>query len=118
MVNVASTAQQLSDDYAGLGNWIGLATVNGGDPSGPPVEVPTGAAGYGRVQTTWSPSGGGINVGSTVTISAPAGEYKFAILCTASDPTQQGDKLIDYCEIDAILNNDGTVVVTPQYTQT
>jgi hypothetical protein len=116
MVNVPSTAQTLSNDYAGLGSWIGLAT--GGDPSGRPVEIPTGASGYARVQTTWSPSGGGVNVGSAVTISAPPGEYKFAILCAESDPTQPGDKLIDYTNIDAILNTDGTVVVTPQYTQT
>jgi hypothetical protein len=118
MVNVASTAQTLSNDFAGLAGWIGLATENGGDPSGPPVEIPTGAAGYGRAQITWNPSGGGVNVGNPVTISAPAGEYKFAILCTESDPTKQDDKLIDYCNIDAILNTDGTVVVTPQYTQT
>jgi hypothetical protein len=116
MINVESTAQTLSNDYAALGNWIGLAT--GGGPSGAPLEVPTGASGYARVQTTWSPQGGGVNVGSAVTISAPAGEYKFALLCSQSDPTQQGDKLIDYTNIDAILNTDGTVVVTPQYTQT
>jgi hypothetical protein len=119
MVNVASTAQTLSNDYAGLADWIGLATVNGQDPSGSPVEVPTGAANYGRVQTTWNPSGGGVNVGAAVTISAPAGEYTFAILCTQSDPMKPDDKLIDYCNINgAILNNDGEIVVTPTYTQT
>jgi hypothetical protein len=119
MVNVASTAQTLSNDYAGLGDWIGLATVDGGNPSGPPAEVPTGASGYARAQTTWSPSGGGVNVGTAVTISAPPGEYTFAILCTQSDPNQPGDKVIDYCKISgAILNNDGQIVVTPTYTQT
>jgi hypothetical protein len=118
MVNVASTAQELSDYFGGLGGWIGLATANPADQSGSPLEIPTGASGYSRVQTTWTSSGGGVNVGEAVTISAPAGEYKFVILCTKSDPTQQGDKLIDYCPIDALLNTDGTVVVTPQYTQT
>jgi hypothetical protein len=118
MVNVASTAQKLSNDYAGLGDWIGLATVDGGDQSASPVEVPTGASGYARAQTTWSPNGGGVNLGTAVTISAPPGEYNFAILCTQSDPSQPGDTLIDYCKIDAILNTDGQIVVIPQYTQT
>ena len=118
MINVASTAQTLSNDYAVLAGWIGLATPNGQDPSGPPVEIPAGASGYRRAQITWNPSGGGVNIGNAVEISAPAGEYKFAILCTESDPTQPGDRLIDYCAIDAQLNSDGTVVVTPQYTQT
>jgi hypothetical protein len=118
MVNIASTAQALSDDFAGLADWIGLATVKGGDSSGSPVEIPQGASGYGRVQTQWTSSGGGVNVGLAVTISAPPGEYKFAILCTKSGPDQPGDKLIDYCAIDAQLNTDGTVIVTPQYTQT
>jgi hypothetical protein len=118
MVNVASTAQTLSNDYTDLGDWIGLASVDGSNPTGPPVEVPTGASGYGRVQTHWSPSGGGVNVGAAVTISAPPGEYKFAILCKKSDPTQMGDAMVDYCQIDAILNTDGQIVVVPTYTQT
>jgi len=118
MVNVASTAQTLSNDYTDLGNWIGLASVDGSNPTGPPLEVPKGAAGYGRVQTTWSAQGGGVNVGLSVTLSAPAGEYKFAILHSQSDSTQDGDRLIDYCQIDAILNSDGEIVVVPTYTQT
>jgi hypothetical protein len=118
MVNVASTAQTMSDDYAALGNWIGLATANQ-DSSGLPLEVPAGAAGYGRIQTTWNSSGGGVNNGKPVTLSAPAGEYTFVILCSAqTDSNQPGDTVIDYCKINAILNYDGHVVVTPQFTET
>jgi hypothetical protein len=117
MVNVASTAQKLSDDYARLGTWIGLASVDGSNPTGPPLEVPKGAAGYGRVQTTWSSESGGVNLGIAVTLSAPAGEYNFVTLHTESDPSQNGDALIDYTQIDAILNNDGQIVVVPTYTQ-
>jgi hypothetical protein len=119
MVNVDSTAQTLSDDYAALGNWIGLATADQGGSSGPFLEVPAGAAGYGRIQTTWNSIGGGVNNGKPVTLSAPAGEYTFVILCSAqTDSNQPGDTVIDYCKIDAILNNDGQVVVTPQFTET
>jgi hypothetical protein len=118
MINVASTAQKLSDDYAKLGSWIGLASVNGADPSGSPLEVPPNAAGYARVQTTWSSEGGGVNLGTAVTLNAPAGEYNFMVLHNPSDPSQPGDTLIDYCKIDAILNTDGQIVVIPQYTQT
>jgi hypothetical protein len=117
MVNVAFTAQKLSDDYAKLGTWIGLASVDGANPSGPPLEVPPNAAGYARAQTTWSSEGGGVNLGTAVTLNAPAGEYKFVILHTQSDPSQPGDALIDYTQIDAILNNDGQIVVVPTYTQ-
>jgi hypothetical protein len=117
MVNVASTAQKLSDDYAKLGTWIGLASVDGSNPTGPPLEVPPQAAGYQRVQTKWTSQGGGVNVGIPVTLSAPAGEYTFVILQTESDPSQPGDALIDYTQIDAILNSDGQIVVVPTYTQ-
>jgi hypothetical protein len=117
MINVPATAQKLSDDYAKLGSWIGLASVDGSHPNGQPLEVPTGAAGYARVQTTWSSEGGGVNVGTPVTISAPEGEYNFVILHTESDPSQDGDALIDYTQIDAILNSDGQIVVVPTYTQ-
>ena len=117
MVNVASTAQTLSDDYAALGNWIGLATAN---TDGMPLEVPVGAANYERVQTTWTSGSGGVNNGKPVTLNAPAGQYTFVILCSAkTDSTQSGDTLLDYCKINPPpLNYDGQIVVTPQFTQT
>ena len=85
MVNVDSTAQTLSDDYAALGNWIGLATANQQGSSGPFLEVPAGAAGYGRIQTTWNSIGGGVNNGKPVTLSAPAGEYTFVHFVFCAD---------------------------------
>jgi hypothetical protein len=119
MVNVASTAQTLSDDYAMEGKWIGLATANQGDPSGLPLEIPAGAGGYGRAPVTWNSIGGGLSNGKPVTLAAPAGEYTFVILCSAqADFNEPGDTVLDYCKIDAILNIDGQIVVTPKYTQT
>ncbi|MFZ1161802.1 hypothetical protein [Mycobacterium sp.] len=119
MVNVASTAQTLSDDYAALGKWIGLATANQGNSSGLPLEVPAGAGGYQRAPVTWNSSGGGLSDGEPVTLNAPAGEYTFVILCSAqADANDPGDTVLDYCKIDTILNIDGQIVVTPKYTQT
>ena len=64
MVNVASTAQTLSDDYAGASDWIGLATVNGQRPVRTACRGADRRSGYRRVQTQpGDPIGGGVNVG-------------------------------------------------------
>jgi hypothetical protein len=111
MVNVPSTAQSLSDDYAGMGNWIGLATDDPGNTSTPANEVT--ADGYTRQQTTWLPDDAGVNQGSPVTFTLPSGAYPFMILCK-----DNGD-MIDNCKVNnAVLNTDGEIVVIPTYTQT
>jgi hypothetical protein len=117
MVNISSTAQSLSDDYAGMGQWIGLATDDPGDTSAPANEVSVGMGpppGYARQQAVWNPGTGGVNQCEPVTFNLPSGEYPYVIVCGDS----AGHTMIDYCEIDATLNSDGQIVVTPTYTQT
>jgi hypothetical protein len=111
MVNVSSTAQSLSNDYAGMGAWIGLATDDPGSTTTAANEASGGN--YSRVKTTWSPGDAGVNQGSPVKISLPSGSYPYMILCK-----DNGD-MIDNCKISGvILNTDGQIVVIPTYTQT
>jgi hypothetical protein len=113
MVNVSSTAQSLSNDYVGMGAWIGLATDDPGNSTTPANEAAGG--GYTRVKTTWTPGDGGANQGSPVTINLPSGAYPYMILCADAN----GQNMIDNCKINGVvLNSDGQIVVTPTYTQT
>jgi hypothetical protein len=113
MINVSSTAQSLSNDYAGMGDWIGLATDDPGSMAAPANEVT--ADGYTRQQTTWTPGEGGVNQGSPVTFNLPSGAYPYLILCADAN----GQSMIDNCKIDGVdLNSDGQIVVKPTYTQT
>jgi hypothetical protein len=113
MINVPATAQSLSDDYAALGNWIGLATDDPGNSAAPANEVT--ADGYARIQTTWMSEDQGVNQGSPVTFNLPSGAYPFMILCADAN----GDTMIDNCKMsNVVLNTDGQIEVIPQYTQT
>jgi hypothetical protein len=113
MINVPATAQSLSDDYAAMGAWIGLATDDPGDSTAPSNEVT--ADGYSRQQTTWVPEDEGVNQGSPVTFNLPSGAYPFMILCADAI----GDTMFDNCKIsNVVLNGNGQIVVIPQYTQT
>jgi hypothetical protein len=113
MINVSSTAQNLSNDYVGMGAWIGLATDDPGSTKNPANEAAGG--GYARVKTTWTPGDDGVNQGSPVTIDLPSGAYPYMILCADED----GQTMIDNCKIsDLVLNSDGQIVVIPTYTQT
>jgi hypothetical protein len=120
MINVASTAQALSDTYASMGAWIGLATADPGGTSTPNqnAEVAVGAGpapGYARQQTIWTSESGGVNRGSAVTFSVPPGLYTFMILCSDAN----GNTMIDNCPISATVNSNGNgqLVVVPEYTQ-
>jgi hypothetical protein len=111
MVNVPDTAQSLSNDYTGMGSWIGLATDDPGNSPSPANEVNGG--GYTRQQTTWLPTDAGVNQGSPVTFSLPSGAYPFMILCK-----DNGD-MMDYCKLNnVVLNTDGEIIIIPTYTQT
>jgi hypothetical protein len=114
MVNVSTTAQDLSNDYVKLGAFIGLATGPPGSTSTPMNEPSGGSPPYGRQHTTWTAGTDGVNNGSLVTINVPAGIYTHMILC--SGPT--GNNMIDNCPIpQQILNNDGQIALNPVYTQ-
>jgi hypothetical protein len=113
MVNVSSTAQSLSNDYADMGAWIGLATDDPGTTTTPANEASGGN--YSRQKTTWTSGDGGVNQGSPVTINLPSGAYPYLILCADAS----GQTMIDNCKISgAVLNSDGQIVVIPTYTQT
>ena len=115
MVNVASTRQDLSDDYKDLGLYIGLATADDeNDPPGPPVEV--AVAGYERKNPNWRSVGGGVVQGDALTFNLPAGYYTY--MTVYAGPTAGSDDLIDWCEIDSSLAIGGQIVVTPVFTQT
>jgi hypothetical protein len=113
-INVPGTAEKLAGDYTQLGAFIGLTTDNPGT-SAPPNHEPTGG-GYARQKTTWSsPSGGGVYVGSQVTVPVPVGTYSYMIVMDAAT----GGNLIDFCTIPStpITSGGGKILVTPQYTQ-
>jgi hypothetical protein len=117
MVNVPSTAQDLSDNYKELGLYIGLGHVDEGNP--PPVTpVEVFAAGYERQNPNWRSVGGGVIQGDPLTFSnLPSGYYTY--MTVYAGPTAGSDDLIDWCEIDSSLTLDGQqIVVTPVFTQT
>jgi hypothetical protein len=112
-IRVDTTRQKVADSYAALGNFLGLATADPGTTNSPANEASGGS--YARVATTWGSEIGGWEQGSACTISANAGTYTFAILCSAAT----GDNMIDNCIIDTTtLNTAGQIVLTPTYVQT
>jgi hypothetical protein len=116
MVNLPSTAQALSNDYAGKGAWIGLATDDPGIMAAPANEV--AVDGYSRQQTTWTAADGGVNQGSPVTFDLSNASYPYAVPYMILCSDMSGDTMIDYCKMnDVVLNQDGQIVVIPQYTQ-
>ncbi len=112
MVNVPDTAQSLSDDYAKMGAYIGLATDDPGNSPTPANEVD--APGYTRQPVNWMPGNdAGVNQGMPVTFTLPSGTYPYMILFN-----DNGD-MMDSCTLNnAVLNTDGEIVVIPTYTQT
>jgi hypothetical protein len=113
MVNVDNTKQKLADAYASLGTFFGLATDDPGTTATPAHEASGG--GYARVATTWSAGAGGVERGTNCTISADAGTYPYAILCSA----QTGHNMIDNCLAagTTTLSSPGQIVLTPSYVQ-
>ena len=117
MINVPATAQSLSNDYSALGDWIGLATDDPGGTNAPANEVTVD--GYARQQTTWTPADGGVNQGSPVTFDLKSDAYPYAVPYMILCSDKNGDSMIDNCKMnDVVLNQDGQIVVIPQYTQT
>jgi len=112
-IRIDTTRQALADAYGGLGKFLGLATADPGAAPAPANEASGGS--YARVATTWSAKVGGWEQGTACTVTADAGTYTFAILCSAAT----GDTMIDNCEIDkTILSTAGQIVLTPAYVQT
>lgn len=114
-IAIATTRQALADQYKTLGSWIGLATANPGTTTTPANEVTGGAPAYGRKQTIWTSSTGGVVNGSAVTIDVPACTVSWIILASSSS----GANGIDYADVtDIVFSAQGQAVVNASYTQT
>jgi hypothetical protein len=114
-IAVAASRQSLADQYKTLGTYIGLHTADPGTTATPASEATGGSPAYARKQTTWTSSTGGVVNGSAVTIDAAAGTYTYISLCSAAT----GNNMVDKAAITSVtLSGQGTVVVTPTYTQT
>jgi hypothetical protein len=115
MVNVTNTLNTMASFYAGLGDFIGLATGNPGSTPTPANEASGGSPAYARVATTFSAGTTGVQNGSAVTLNVPEGNYDFMILASAGS----GDNMIDNCPITTvIMSAQGQIVCNPVYTQT
>ena len=112
-IRVDSTRQALADKYGSLGTFLGLATDDPGTTAAPAHEASGGS--YARVATTWSAQVGGWEQGTACTVNANAGNYTFAVLCSAAT----GANMIDNCIIDGtVLSSAGQIVLTPAFVQT
>jgi hypothetical protein len=71
---------------------------------------------YAREQTTWSSETTGVQQGTQVTISAPAGTYTNAFLASSSTGNNMTDNLAFASPITLLVA--GQITFTPTYTQT
>jgi hypothetical protein len=111
-IAIGATRQALATYYGTQGAYFGLATGSPGTTSTPANEASGGS--YARVATTWSNGSNGVINGSAVTISANAGTYTYAILCSTGSGTSQ----IDNAAITStVLSAAGQIVLTPTFTQ-
>jgi hypothetical protein len=93
MTNVLATAQNIDNDFAALGNWIGVCTGPPGNTSTVSNEATGGSPAYARQSTTWTAGTNGSHVGSAVTLNLPSGTYPYLIMCSGST----GNNMIDWC---------------------
>lgn len=115
MVTCVAALNTLAADYAGLGNWIGLATGAPGTSATPANEASGGSPAYARIQTTWSAGTTGVQNGTAVTINVQAATYTYMLTASSSS----GNNMADNASITAVtMGAQGQIVVTPTYTQT
>lgn len=113
-IAVNATKESLATQYTSLGAYISLHTSDPGSTGA--NEATGGTPAYARKQTTWTAGGSdGISTGSEVTIDVPAGTYTHAGLWSAVT----AGTFIDKVAISSTtLGGQGTIKVTPTYTQT
>lgn len=114
-IRIAEMKTALATTYGTTATWIGLATGDPGATTTPANEVTGGSPAYARKQTTWSAANP--NVGSAVTIDSPAATISWIIVATAATVGTTNQR--DNADVaDVTLSGQGTIVVTPTYTQT
>ena len=114
-IQLATTRQTVCNAYVALGTWIGTATASPGSTATPANESTGGS--YARKQTTWTPSSGGVNNGSAVTIDVPASTITHILLASAA--TVGAANMIDWSDVsDIVFSGVGQAVVTPTMTVT
>src|SRR5689334_7579606 len=111
MVNVLTTAQTQDNNYAALGDYIGVCTGPPGDSSTVNNEATGGSPAYARQATTWTAGTNGSHTGSAVTLNLPAGTYPYMILCSGST----GNNMVDWCILPTpiVLAVQTPVTITP-----
>lgn len=104
----------LATAYRTAGTWVSVHTAS---PSTTGAnEASGGSPAYARKQTTWTDGGSdGVTNGSQVTFDLPAGTYTHIGLWSASTA---GTFYDSYDITDQVLSTQGTLLVTPTYTQT
>lgn len=113
-IAIATTRQNLANQYATLGTYIGVCTTNPGTTTTPAGEATGGTPAYARKQTTWTPGTGGILTGSVVTVDVPTGTYTWCTLCSAVSGANQ----IDNADVvDVVMSAQGQLVISPTYNQ-
>lgn len=116
-IQLATTRQTVCNAYVALGTWIGTATGSPGTTSTPSNESTGGSPAYARKQTTWTPSSGGVNNGSAVTIDVPASTIAYILLASAA--TVGAGNMIDWSDVtDIVFSAQGQAVVSPVMTVT
>lgn len=116
-IAVTTSKQTMANSYAAAATWVGVATGNPGSTTTPANEATGGSPAYARQQTTWTAGSGGIQNGSAVTINAAAATYTFALLASAAT-TGAANMWDNVAVTSTTLGGQGTLVVTPSYTQT
>ena len=116
-IQLATTRQSVCNSYVALGTWIGTATASPGTTATPSNESAGGSPSYARKSTSWTPSSGGVNTGSAVTIDVPASTIAFILLASAA--TVGAANMIDWSDVtDIVFSAQGQAVVTPTMTVT
>jgi hypothetical protein len=111
MVNQLATAQNITNDYTALGNWIGVATGPPGTTATVLNEAVGGSPAYARQATTWTAGVNGTATGSSITLNLPAGTYPYLIMCQSST----GNTLVDWCILNTpiMVSSQAAIQVTP-----
>lgn len=110
-MNQLQTAQNITNDYTALGNWIGVCTGPPGNSSTVLNEASGGSPAYARQATTWTANSNGSATGSQVTLNLPAGTYPYMIVCSSSS----GNTMVDWCILSTPISTgaQGPVTITP-----